>query len=370
MSSVKHRLHALCPYFAMFPHTFVRKYLFAFTGAGDVILDPFSGRGTTLLESLLLDRKALAVDINPVAACVTGAKAHVPALPAIGSRLDELERHCRETNLQSVDEERRALPSFFAHAFHYWTLREILFIRRHLDWRHSDIDRFIAALALGSLHGEMDKSRSYFSNQMPRTISTKPAYSIRYWHEHGLRPKRRRVFEILRNRARLRLQDGRPSHPGIALQADVRKTSRLLESWQGRVQAIITSPPYLNVTNFEEDQWLRLWFLGGPPWPTYGRISKDDRHSSAEGYWRFLSEAWQGVAGLLAKGGFIVCRVGGKKQSLNALARGMVATVLSAFPSAELVFGPSASSPVQRQTDNFRPGTAGCGVEADFVFRT
>jgi len=31
---------------------------------------------------------------------------------------------------------------------------------------------------------------------------------------------------------------------------------------------------------------------------------------------------------------------------------------------------PSASSPVQRQTDNFRPGTAGCGVEADFVFRT
>ncbi len=102
---------------------------------------------------------------------------------------------------------------------------ELLFIRRHLDWHHSDIDRFIAALALGSLHGEMDKSSSYFSNQMPRTISTKPAYSIRYWREHGLRPKRRRVFEILRNRARLRLQDGRPSHPGIALQADVRKTS-------------------------------------------------------------------------------------------------------------------------------------------------
>src|SRR5437870_2264539 len=135
MSSVKHRLHALCPYFAMFPHTFVRKYLFAFTGAGDVILDPFSGRGTTLLESLLLDRKALAVDINPVAACVTGAKAHVPALPAIESRLDELEHHCNEANWQAVDGERHALPSFFAHAFHYWTLREILFIRRYLDWR-------------------------------------------------------------------------------------------------------------------------------------------------------------------------------------------------------------------------------------------
>jgi hypothetical protein len=57
------------------------------------------------------------VDINPVAACVTGAKAHVPALPAIESRLDELERHCKETDWRAVDEERRALPSFFAHAF-------------------------------------------------------------------------------------------------------------------------------------------------------------------------------------------------------------------------------------------------------------
>jgi hypothetical protein len=171
---------------------------------------------------------------------------------------------------------------------------------------------------------------------MPRTIRTRPAYSIRFWREHGLRPKRRRVFEILRSRARFRLQEGRPSRTGIALQADVRETSRFLEGWRGRVQAIITSPLYLDVTHFEEDQWLRLWFLGGPPQPTYGQISKDDRHRSAEPYWRFLSEAWQGVARLLAQHGFIVCRVGGKRQSLDALASGMVATVHSAFPSAEL----------------------------------
>jgi NitT/TauT family transport system substrate-binding protein len=47
----------------------------------------------------------------------------------------------------------------------------------------------------------------------------------------------------------------------------------------------------------------------------------------------------------------------------------LVAAVRSAFPFAELVSGPFASSPLQRQTDNFRPGTAGCRVEADFVFR-
>jgi hypothetical protein len=167
-----------------------------------------------------------------------------------------------------------------------------------------------------------------------------------------------------------RLQHDVPYRQGIALQGDARETTRLLESWRGKVQAVITSPPYLDVTNFEEDQWLRLWLLGGPPRPTYGRISKDDRHTNVESYWRFLAEAWQGVTGLVGKGGFIVCRIGGKNQDADSLARGMVATIRSAFPTAQLVHGPVTSAPLQRQTENFLPGTVGCGIEADFVFRT
>jgi hypothetical protein len=354
----------------MYPHTFVQQHVLALTNPDDAVLDPFSGRGTALLESLLLDRHALAVDINPVAACVSGAKAHVPSVSAIDTRLNELEQQFKATRWRQLDEERRCLPQFFAHGFHYWTLRELLFIRKQLDWQYSNVDRFIAALVLGSLHGEMNKSGSYFSNQMPRTISTKPDYSVRYWREHGLTAKRRRVFQILRSRANFRLQDGSPSRTGIALQADARQTSRLLGSWRSQVRAVITSPPYLNITNFEEDQWLRLWFLGGPPRPTYGRISRDDRYGRAESYWTFLAEAWQGIAGLMAAKSFIVCRIGGKNQDTNKLARGMVATIRSAFPCAELVRGPLVSAPLQRQTDNFRPGTAGCGIEADFVFRT
>lgn len=369
MPTEKHRLHALCPYFAMFPHTFVREHLLAHTSPGDVIFDPFSGRGTTLLESLLFDRQAVALDVNPVAACVTGAKAHVPPLHEIEGRLGELEQEYKTVNRRELDDERHALPPFFGYAFHYTTLRRLLFIRRRLHWKHDDIDRFITALALGSLHGEMDTSSSYFSNQMPRTISTKPDYSMRYWKKHSLRPQKRPVFEILKGRARFRLQEGRPPGSGTALQADVREASRLLEAWRGRVRAVITSPPYLDVTNFEEDQWLRLWFLGGPPRPTYGLISRDDRYSNAEAYWRFLAEAWRGIRSLLAKRAVVVCRIGGNKQGADVLARGLLATLRSAMPATELVYGPVTSAPPQRQTDNFRPGARGCGFEADFVFR-
>lgn len=370
MPNDKHRLHALCPYFAMFPYTFVRKHLLRHTSPGDVVLDPFSGRGTTLLESLLLGRRAVATDINPVAACVTGAKAHVPALTQIQTRLSLLEQEYKASGTRRIDDERHELPPFFRHAFHYRTLRELLFIRQRLDWGKDDVDRFTTALALGSLHGETDSSSSCFSNQMPRTISTKPDYSIRYWREGGLRPPRRPVFDILQDRAKFRLQEGRPDHDGVAVQTDVREASTRLQSWRGRVKAVITSPPYLDVTNFEEDQWLRLWFLGGLPRPTYRQVSRDDRYNNRDAYWMFLAEAWQGLADLLDKAATIVCRIGGNKQTVDALANGLLGTLRSAIPSTTLLYGPIVSVPKQRQTRSFRPGTAGCGFEADFIFST
>ena len=246
----------------MFPHSFARDQLLAHTRPGDVVLDPFSGRGTTLLEGLLLDRPAIGIDVNPVAACVTGAKARPPQLVQVENRLTSLEQDFAKYDVEDLKEESRSLPSFFGRAFYYSTLREILFLRRRLRWRDDQVDCFVAALVLGSLHGEMDKSSSYFSNQMPRTVSTKPNYSIQYWRKNNLWARKRRTFALLRERARLRLGAGMPRMVGLSVLGDSRRATRLLPQHWGDIAAIVTSPPYLNVTNYEEDQWLRLWFLG------------------------------------------------------------------------------------------------------------
>ena len=353
----------------MFPPDFAKQQVLRFTQPGDVVLDPFSGRGTTLLEASLWNRRTLASDVNPVATCVTGAKARVPRLASVNSRLNDLRSEFKSAPLGEIDSERNALPPFFRKAFHYWTLREVLYLRRQLDWQTDDVDRFIAALALGSLHGEMDHSKSYFSNQMPRTISTKPDYSLRYWQKRGLRAKRKKVFDLLGKRARLRLEKGRPRRQGLSVRSDVRSLGRVLLPWERSVRLVVTSPPYLDVTNFEEDQWLRLWFLGGEPEPTRRRISKDDRHSSAGRYWQFIADAWKGIANLLAPDAVIVCRISGKKQTVGSLTTGMTETVRAAFPDARLIQAPFESAPLRRQTDNFRPGTRGIGSEVDFAFR-
>ena len=172
----RHRFHSICPYFAMFPESFVRRNLFAWSKRDDVILDPFSGRGTTLFESLLNGRRALGCDTNPVAFCLSKAKADPPKLADVLERITTLERACRRFTSKAPETK----DEFFTLCFHLDTLRQLLFLRKKLEWREDRADCFIAAAALGCLHGESHRTDLCFSNRMPRTISTKPAYSVRW----------------------------------------------------------------------------------------------------------------------------------------------------------------------------------------------
>jgi len=367
-------LHAICPYFAMFPESFVQEQVNEHSRPGDLVFDPFCGRGTTVLESLLNGRQAAGSDINPVAVCVSRAKANRPSLDAVTTRLIALEQAydvasvCK-TTAAPIEDEREGLSPFFRRAFHHATLRELLFLRARLKWKTNEVDGFIAALTIGSLHGEMDKSSAYFSNQMPRTICLKPGYSLRYWRSHGLFPKRRRVFEMLTAKAILRLDDVPVDCPrGLVQNADARHSAATFPSLKGKVGLVVTSPPYLKVTRYEEDQWLRLWFLGGPPRPTYGEVSRDDRHAGNERYWRFLQESWQGVKPLLSKHARMVIRLGAMGMTSADMSAQLHETIQATWPRSHPLCAPRRSRIVGRQAANFLPSSKGCLFEMDYVY--
>jgi hypothetical protein len=348
----------------MFPPEFVRRFVEEYSKRGDLILDPFSGRGTTLLESLLLGRRAIAADINPVAYCVSAAKANTPQLDDVLAELDGLEwMYLRRYYDPPV---KPALPEFFEYAFHPDTLSQLLSLKTNLNWKRKRVHRFIAALVLGHLHGEADRSEYYFSNQMPHSISTKPDYSVRYWRAHNMIPPQRDVFDILRNRAEFRLKMGRPEIWGHAALCDVRDVARVFPEQCNQVRMVLTSPPYLDVTNFEEDQWLRLWFLGGPPHPTYGQISKDDRRAGATGYWEFIRSAWRGVVPLLRNRAILICRIGAKNIEPELLMRRFIDVVTSVWPKNQMIARPSISEVKHSQISVLNPKASGCRYEMDF----
>ena len=110
---MRNPLHALCPYFAMFPESFVEKHVERYTQPGERVFDPFSGRGTTVLQSLLMGRLAAAGDINPVAYTISGAKADIPAQHRIIEGIDLLESVFQFSDRGDLRDEVMSLPSFF-----------------------------------------------------------------------------------------------------------------------------------------------------------------------------------------------------------------------------------------------------------------
>jgi hypothetical protein len=349
----------------MFPETFAEKWISELVPPGATILDPFCGRGTAPFQALLMGRRAIACDVNPVAYCVTRAKTDAPPASSVRRRLSLLEALYREGEQEA---ERSNLPLFFTKAYHAITLRQLVFLRERLNWRTSATDCMLAALALGSLHGECSKSQAYFSNQMPRTISPKPGYSVRYWAARNLRPPRRNVFEIIRQRIGFRYESKRPKLRGTTFCADMRELPRLLRDVTDRIRYVITSPPYFDVTDFEEDQWLRLWFLGSDPRPTYGKFSRDDRHSSLTSYWNMICDLWRVLGQILGGKSHVILRIGGKNQRPERLCRSLLAASKFSRRTVRLIGGFEVSPIRRRQTDSFRPGSEGCLAEVDFHF--
>ena len=362
---MRHRFHSICPYFAMFPEHFVEKHLAASPHEG-VVFDPFCGRGTTVFQSLLQGRDAAGCDLNPVAACISGAKCDPPGRSEVEARLTGLRRNFRDTVRTDFSEDFRP---FFELCFHDDTLGQILYLRSALDWRARKDDRFLAALCLGALHGESHRSPNCFSNRMPRTISTKPCYSVRWWRQHGCTPPARDVFEILQRMIEYRFRSRPPAKSGIVLQMDARRAAQGFPAFAGHVTDVITSPPYLDTTNYREDQWLRLWFLGNQLTVPHDR--GDDRHYSKELYWQFLRSSWQGLGSLLAEQARLVVRVGGRHFQKAELRTGLLKSLEDGLGRDVRLTDDGISSEIgNTQATAFRGTKTARLVEHDFCFST
>ena len=58
-------------YFTSQAWNVVQKYIKHYTQEGDLVLDPFGGKGVTAIEAMMADRKAITVDLNPMAVFIT-----------------------------------------------------------------------------------------------------------------------------------------------------------------------------------------------------------------------------------------------------------------------------------------------------------
>jgi DNA modification methylase len=60
-------MYLMHKYWARKPHNVVSEYIEHYSSKGEIVFDPFSGSGVTSLEALILKRKTIACDLDPVA---------------------------------------------------------------------------------------------------------------------------------------------------------------------------------------------------------------------------------------------------------------------------------------------------------------
>jgi len=64
-------MYLMHKFWARKPHNVVSEYIKHYSKEGDVVLDPFSGSGVTVIEAIKSGRKAVGIDLNPVSIFIT-----------------------------------------------------------------------------------------------------------------------------------------------------------------------------------------------------------------------------------------------------------------------------------------------------------
>jgi hypothetical protein len=330
-----HSFHPMCSYLASFPASLAHAFIARYSRPGDVVLDPFSGRGTTPLQACAEGRIGVGNDLNPFAHLLTAAKVD-PAGPAEArTRLTALRlRWATESAgwlslaLRVAGSADRSgglvpaagsgrgpqagsepIPPEVAVSFHPATFAQLLFVRSalRLDER---VDRFLAAALTGILHG---KSASYLSEVMPNTFSMAPRYVRDFVARTDFRSPDRDLFAGLDAKLDRLYRQPPPAARGIALLGDARdagvraRDALRAHSLPDRARLVVSSPPYLRVVKYGYYNWLRAWLLGEDPAAIDAVL--DDAHHPAE-YLRFMGEVLAGLRVALADDAVIVLVIG------------------------------------------------------------
>jgi hypothetical protein len=297
-------LNGICPYYTMYPLEFPLRVLQRTGKAGEWVLDPFCGRGTTNFAARLLGMPSIGVDSSPVAAALAKSKLanSTPAQVVASARaiLNNKQGQCE-------------IPAgkFWELAYHQKNLHEICLLRAALLADCSSPTRILLrAIILGALHGPRPKGKpSYFSNQSPRTFAPKPGYAVKYWTEHKLLPEATDVLAIISARANRYLSKSVQDVDGIVKLADSREPGTFRDT--PKLSWVVTSPPYYGMRTYLPDQWLRHWFLGGSDHVVYSQPRAQLEHSGPKHFAGELATVWRNVAKKSLQGARLIIRFGG-----------------------------------------------------------
>ena len=251
-----------------------RRLLEMYARPGDIVLDPFMGSGTTLVEAARMGYDSWGTDINPLAVKIAQAKTAPIDEAALGAFIAWLDQ-------AKADPERHSAKS--ARLFEgseVWfrddvarAIRAILNRARRLDDATSNFAEVgLSDLLKGMSNARMDRTLP----QLPKTprYTDKKHYHVLVDNEtREIKPFQRLASQLRRMQAAL--ADLHATETGRA--EPILHDARGLASLSRRAQLAITSPPYWSAQDYQGMHKLSFGLLGLPaPGPAeIGRRAQD-----------------------------------------------------------------------------------------------
>ncbi len=243
-------------YRACFKPQLPRFFIERLTDPGDLVYDPFIGRGTTLLEAALLGREVVGCDISPLSERLLSPRFTPPTLDQINSRLNEIKFVYNYS-----------IPEGLLEFYHPDTLREICALKKYLSNRGSKIDSVDAWIRMVATNRLTGHSKGFFSVY---TLPPNQAVTVNRQkiinQQRNQKPDYRNVSELIIKKSKSLIskvtsddKNNLDQFGGRALIL-TKSSDQTEEIKSNYVSLVVTSPPFLDTVDYATDNWLRCWF--------------------------------------------------------------------------------------------------------------
>ncbi len=90
-------IYGMHKYWSKKPFNIIRAFIQKYSGAGDIVIDPFCGSGISVIESVITNRKAIGFDINPSAIFITKQVLSKISVSQLFKAFQEIEKKIKTT---------------------------------------------------------------------------------------------------------------------------------------------------------------------------------------------------------------------------------------------------------------------------------